>query len=83
MTIRLDANGAILLEGACPSEDAEMLLRHLLENPAAEVDWRTCEGIHAAVVQVLLAAKPALIGPPISSRLEKWVQPLLTPSPTT
>jgi hypothetical protein len=77
MTIRLSADGTIELAGVCSSEEAEPLLQHLLANPDARVDWRGCEAAHTAVVQVLLAAKPTMLGPPAAASLEKWVQPLL------
>ncbi len=77
MTIRLSAEGAIELEGTCSSDEAETLLQHLLATPDAAVDWRGCEAAHTAVVQILMAAKPKLLGPPAGSLLEKWVQPML------
>lgn len=77
MTVRLGAGGSIELVGACPGMDAEPLLRHLLANPGAMVDWRECRGAHTAVVQVLLSARPKLLGPPGDAGLEEWVAPLL------
>ena len=56
--------GVIVLEGHCPSGDAENLLQLLLSDPVACVDWRTCEAAHTAVVQVLLAAGREIVGPP-------------------
>jgi len=81
MTVRITASGTIALEGTCPSEDAEVLLQEMLANPQWPVDWRACESVHAAVFQVLLAAKPTLLGPPADPRLENWVHPLLTRIP--
>jgi hypothetical protein len=77
MTIRLTADGTIELEGTCSSDDAEPLMQHLLATPNPTVDWRGCEAAHTAVVQVLMAASPKLLGPPADVLLEKWVQPLL------
>ena len=77
MTIRLSAEGAIELAGTCSSDDAEPLLQHLLATSDATVDWRSCEAAHTAVIQVLMAATPKLLGPPAAVELEKWVQPLL------
>jgi len=79
MSVSLSASGAITLEGACSSEDAEVLLQHLLGAPASMVDWRACESAHTAVIQVLLAARPGLLGPPLNPQLAQWVQPLLAP----
>lgn len=76
MTIRMSA-GTVTLAGICPAEDAEVLLQHLLEKPGVAVDWRGCEAAHTAVIQVLLAAKPQVLGPPATDQLATWVQPLL------
>jgi hypothetical protein len=77
MTVRMAANGFVELLGACPSEDAEPLLQLLLAAPEATVDWRGCRSAHTAVVQVLMAAKPKLVGPPDGERLKDWVAPAL------
>lgn len=68
MTVRMD-QGVIFLEGHCPSGDAEDLLQILLTDPAAPIDWRTCESAHTAVVQVLLAARRDIAGPPVGAIL--------------
>jgi len=77
MTVRLAEDGAILLEGPCPSEEAEVLLRFLLEAPGSTVDWSSCDHAHTAVVQVLLAVRPILRGPPRAPFLAKWIAPIL------
>jgi hypothetical protein len=77
MTVRVTANGFIELTGACPCEDAEPLLRHLLAAPAPTVDWRDCRGAHTAVIQVLMAAQPKLLGPPADVQLKDWVEPVI------
>ncbi len=64
MTVRLTDEDIIVLEGACPTEDAEALLRLLSSNRQRVVDWRGCEQAHTAVIQLLLAARPKMIGPP-------------------
>ena len=79
MTVRMQ-QGVILLEGHCPSGDAEYLLQELLADPGAYVDWRTCESAHTAVVQVLLAAKRDILGPPLSAVLAS-IAPALTRGP--
>jgi hypothetical protein len=78
MTVRLTAQGEIVLEGTCSSEDAEVLLQSLTSTPTARVDLRACEFAHTAVIQVLLAAKPELLGPPAGMVLKDWVYPILT-----
>lgn len=77
MTVRIAASGCIELSGTCPGADAEPLLQLLLADPAATIDWRGCQGAHTAVVQVLMAVKPKLLGPPADSRLEDWVAPVI------
>lgn len=77
MTVVLHDARTIRLIGACPADDGEVLLQHLLANPGAEVDWRGCESAHAAVIQVLLASRRALRGPPADEFLQRFVGPAL------
>ena len=77
MTIKLSIDGTIELSGTCSSDEGEILLQHLLATPNMMVDWRGCEAAHSAVVQVLMAARPKLLGPPAAADLQKWVQPVL------
>ena len=77
MTIKLSTAGEIELTGICSSEEGEVLLQHLLATPNMMVNWRGCEAAHTAVIQVLMAARPGLLGPPADMGLEKWVQPML------
>jgi hypothetical protein len=78
MTVLKPADDVLLLEGACPIEDAEILLQHLTGSPSATVDLRNCLSMHTAVIQVLLAAKPALLGPPSADTPHsRWVYPAL------
>ena len=62
MTVRLTNEGAIMLVGECPVEDAETLLEHLQTRREDVVDWSGCTRLHTAVLQVLMAAKPKLVG---------------------
>jgi hypothetical protein len=62
MTVRRDDAGTIILSGECPVEDAETLLEHLQAHPDGPVDWSGCRALHTAVLQVLMAAKPRLLG---------------------
>ena len=76
MTVQLDDDRRIRLTGACLQDDAEALLRLLLENPEATVDWRGCEQAHAAIIQVLLVAGSEVLGPPTGAFLRNNVAPL-------
>ena len=80
MTVRLSADRTVLLEGACPIEDAEALQRQLIDNPGGPVDWRACTAAHTAVIQILLAARPVLRGPPENEFLRNCIEPLLQPA---
>ena len=77
MTLRVSADGTIELDGVCAIEDAEKLQQYLLADPEAAVDWRSCAGAHTAVIQILLAAKPVVRGPPESEFLRSHIDPLL------
>lgn len=81
MTVRMATGGCIELVGVCPSGDAEPLLQLLLADRGATVDWRGCQGAHTAVIQILMAVKPKLIGPPAEVRLKDWVAPAIANSP--
>lgn len=80
MTVRMATDGTIELDGVCPIEDAEKLQQYLIADPQARIDWRSCSAAHTAVIQILLAAKPLLRGPPAGDFLRNHVAPLLTAS---
>ena len=73
MSVRRHDDGTIILEGTCPVEDAEPLLRLLEATPAAPVDWTLCTSLHTAVLQIILAARPALAGPCGDPWVRQWV----------
>jgi hypothetical protein len=73
VSVRRDHNGAIVLEGVCSVEDAEPLLQMLQITPAGPLDWRRCGLLHAAVLQVVLAARIAPAGPCGDPWIQQWV----------
>ena len=77
MTVQRAEDGTIMLSGICPVDDAEALVRLLLADPSAEIDWRTCDQAHTAVVQVLLLGCRRTRGPPRARFLRDWIEPLL------
>jgi hypothetical protein len=77
MTVQMSTDGIILLEGICPSEDAEAVLQYLSSYPAAPIDWHACESAHTAVIQVLMASRAKLLGAPSGQALRDWVAPAL------
>ena len=72
MTVR-GTDAGIYLEGVCPIEDAEPLLQLLLADPEATVDWAACDLAHGTIVQILLASRARLIGPPKGVFLRDYV----------
>ncbi len=77
MTVAVRDDGVIELTGRCGVDDAEALQRHLLIAPDSTIEWSTCEQLHAAVLQVLLVAKPRIEGVPSSLFLSAHVAPLV------
>lgn len=77
MTVLLD-HETIRLEGSCHVEDAEPLLSLLQERTGRTVDVSTLGSIHTAVLQVLMAFRPTVVG---SSNddvfFQRWIIPLL------
>ncbi len=55
---------AIHLTGRCVIDDAEPLIAALQDHPGRPVNIAGAQKLHLAVVQVLLAARPRLIGGP-------------------
>jgi hypothetical protein len=70
-------DGVIELSNDCAVEDADTLLQLLLTVPEARIDWRKCESAHAAVIQVLLAARAHPTGPPAGEFLNNQVRAVL------
>lgn len=72
MTIAAEGK-SVQLSGTCTAEDAETLLKLLLEG-AQEVDLTGCDYLHGAIVQLLMAARPNIIGEP-AGFLGDWLIP--------
>jgi len=67
-------DGTILLEDVCPVEDAESLLRLLQATPRAPLDWTRSHHLHTAVLQVILATRPTLVGRCGDPWVAEWVK---------
>jgi len=80
MSVHLE-EGKIRIEGRCRIEEAETLLALLLEDSGRAVDLSTAGPLHAAVVQILLAAKPVISAAPDDPFLCAHVLPLLEAVP--
>ena len=68
MAIRYTKKHAAL-EGHVTVDDAEALQRWLQQQVRPAVHLGKCQQVHAAVLQVLLALKPAITAPPPDPRL--------------
>jgi hypothetical protein len=75
MTIRFDSK-IIRLQGNCGSEDTEALLAALSDG-GRSVDMSEVDHLHAAVLQVLLAFRPSLLGSPRDTFVRTWLIPSL------
>jgi hypothetical protein len=82
MSIRLE-DGKIRIVGRCRIEEAETLLALLLEENGRTVDLSAAGPLHAAVVQILLAAKPVVASAPDDPFLCAHVLPLLEAVPVS
>jgi hypothetical protein len=76
MSVALEAD-MIRLRGDCPVGDAEPLLALLQEAPRRVVDLTEAGTLHTAVVQVLLALQPEVLGPTSDPFMDRWIAPLL------
>lgn len=77
MTVRVSEAGVIELSGRCGVEDAEVLQRHLLAAPGSTIEWKSCELLHAAVLQVLLVGGPRVRGEPKTAFLRAHIAPII------
>ncbi|MCJ2091945.1 hypothetical protein MKK67_05405 [Methylobacterium sp. J-072] len=79
MAIRI-VRKTIHLEGHCTVEEALPLLEALRKPGAHKVVLTKCQGLHAAILQVLAAARPAALAPPADPALAGLVMPFLDAS---
>ena len=77
MSVRLDDQQVIRLEGLCPLDDVDPLLQLLLTHRDASIDWSGCDSVHTAVLQLLAICRRPIIGPPRDSFLARYVEPAL------
>ena len=61
-------------------EEAEGLLEWLEATPRGKVDLAACQHLHAANLQVLMAAQPSIAAWPENTDLAKWLRRALDPS---
>jgi hypothetical protein len=71
-------NNSAALTGVCAVEEAETLLSWLGSHPKAKIRIDKCEHLHAAVWQVLMAARIPLSGTASDPVLADWILPALS-----
>jgi hypothetical protein len=76
MTVSRDES-IISLQGVCRVEDAEPLTALLQDISDSTLDLSACEGLHAAVVQAILAFHPRITGLPGDAFLRDWLLPAM------
>ncbi len=76
MSVARDGD-VIVLSGPCRVEDAEPLTALMQDAPQACLDLSACEGLHAAVVQTILAFRPQIKGVARDPFVALWLSPLL------
>jgi hypothetical protein len=76
MSVILDGN-IVRLHGDCPVEDAETVMRLLQSAVDPVVSLAEVRVLHTAVLQVLLALRPKLVGPVRDPFITRWLAPLL------
>ena len=77
MSVSVEAT-IIRLHGSCGTEDVEPLILALEKTSPKPVDLTDAEHLHAAVLQTLLAYRPAISGSPRDSFVRTWLIPILT-----
>ena len=76
MSMTLTQDMAVLV-GQVTVEEAEELLEWLVKHPSASIDLKALEHLHAANLQVLMAAKPQIAQWPQNPDTQMWLQAAL------
>lgn len=76
MAIEYKKNLATLSD-AISIEDAENLLQWIQQTPKGKVNLSACSHMHAAILQVLMAARTPVVAWPNDSNLAIWLRAAL------
>jgi hypothetical protein len=71
----------VCLTQTCGAEDALALADWLSQTVLPKADLGECTHLHAALLQTLLAYKPAVSVEPVDSFLARWILPVLSRQP--
>lgn len=80
MPITYETNAAVLAD-LVSVDEAEGLLQWLQATPGAPVDLAACTHLHAANLQVLMAAAPTISAWPADDALAGWLRSALGAPP--
>ncbi len=72
MAITYDKKLAVFQE-AISIEEADGLMEWLIKTPKSKIDLTQCQHLHAAILQVLMAAKPVISAWPQDENLQAWL----------
>ena len=67
-----------VMAGQVNVEEAETLLAWLIQHPAGRIDMQAVDHLHAAPLQVLMAARPTVVSWPQNSSVRLWLQAAFT-----
>ncbi|AVR98636.1 STAS domain-containing protein [Pseudoduganella armeniaca] len=70
-------DGTLACAGALTVEEAETLLQMIQTDGVVAVDLAGCEQVHAACLQVLMAARLPIAGWPLNNELARWLRAAL------
>ncbi len=79
MTVAIVGEDVVRLFGHARLDDAETLCAALVGRSERIVDICGLESAHTAVIQALLALKPAIVGEPSDAFLRAHIAPMLAP----
>jgi len=78
MSVEVVGN-VIRITGNAPVGDAEPILAALHEDPSRGIDLAQAAHLHTAVIQLLLALRPPILGEPAYPLFVRHVVPLIDP----
>lgn len=76
MSVRI-AGSVIYVEGIGAVGDAEPILAALQEDRTRTIDLRGAARLHSAIIQLLLAVRPAVVGTPADPSYVAYIVPVL------
>jgi hypothetical protein len=77
MALRLEGNEIWLID-VCGAEEALEFVDLLLKAERPTINLSRCTHLHAALLQTVIAFKPAVSAQPTEPFLQKWISPMLS-----